>query len=120
MSPRQPIYAVPYAWSLRPGAVIIGTVGPEAILHIENNDPSGRGLRAYAMSLTGVNYGMVAAAKSPDGYGAYIYNNGGGVGLRAESNTGVAIKATGTGIIQSSSFVLRVGQREWAATIPPD
>ncbi len=103
MSPRQPIFAVPYAWSLRPGAVIIGTVGPDAILHIENNDPSGRGLRAYAMSLTGTNYGVVAAARSPDGYGAYIYNNGGGVGLRAESNTGVAIKATGTGIIQSSA-----------------
>jgi hypothetical protein len=56
------------------------------------------------MAATGVNYGLVAAAKSPDGFGAYIYNNGGGVGLKAESNTGAAIKATGTGTIQSSAL----------------
>ena len=59
MDPRQPIFAVPYAWSLRPGAAIIGSVGPGAILHIENSDPNGRGLRAYAMSTTGANYGIV-------------------------------------------------------------
>jgi hypothetical protein len=104
MDPRQPIFAVPYAWSLRPGAVIIGTVGPDAMLHIENWDPNGRGLRAYEMSPTGTNYGIVGAAKSPDGFGAYIYNDGGGVGLRADSNTGAAIKATGSGIIQSSAL----------------
>jgi hypothetical protein len=104
MDPRQPIFAVPYAWSLRPGAAIIGSVGPEAMLHVENDDPTGRGLHAYATSLTGVNYGIVGAASSPDGFGAYIYNNGGGGGLRAESNTGAAIKATGSGIIQSSAL----------------
>ncbi len=104
MDPRQPIFAVPYAWSLRPGAVIIGSVGPEAILHVENTDPNGRGLRAYELSTTGVNYALVAAAKSPDGFGGYIYNNGGGTGLRAESNTGAAIQATGSGIIQSSAL----------------
>ncbi len=104
MDPRQPIFAVPYAWSLRPGAVIIGSVGPEAVLHVENSDPNGRGLRAYEISTTGVNYALVAAAKSPDGFGGYIYNNGGGTGLRAESNTGAAIQATGSGIIQSSAL----------------
>ena len=104
MEPRQPIFAVPYAWSLRPGAVIIGSIGPEAILHIENSDPSGRGLRAYAMSTTGTNYAIVGGAKSPDGFGAYIYNTGSGTALRAESNTGAAIKATGSGIIQSSAL----------------
>jgi hypothetical protein len=103
MDPRQPIYAVPYAWSLRPGAVMIGSVGPDAMLHIENSDPNGRGLRAYAMSTTGVNYGVIGAAKSPDGFGGYFYNNGGGVGLQAESNTGTALKLTGTGKIQSSA-----------------
>jgi hypothetical protein len=104
MTPRQPIFAVPYAWSLRPNAKIIGTVvGPDAILHIENSDPSGRGLRAYAMSETGTNYGVIGAAKSPDGLGGYFYNNGGGTGLAAESNTGPAIKVQGTGIIQSTA-----------------
>jgi hypothetical protein len=104
MEPRQPIFAVPYAWSLRPGAIIIGAVVDGATLHIENSDPGGRGLRAYAMSTTGVNYGLVASAKSPDGFGAYIYNNGGGTGLKAESSTGAAIQATGSGIIQSSAL----------------
>lgn len=105
MIPRQPIYAVPYAWSLRPNAKIIGTVaGPDAILHMENWDPTGRGLRSYAMSETGTNYGVIGAAKSPNGLGGYFYNNGGGTGLVAESNTGPAIKAQGTGIIQSTAL----------------
>ncbi len=104
MAPRQPIYAVPYAWSLRPGATIIGSVPSEPILHIENGDPSGRGLRAYAMSETGANYGVVGASRSPDGVGGYFYNNAsGGTGLRADSSSGAAIKATGSGIIQSSA-----------------
>lgn len=104
MTPRQPIYAVPYAWSLRPNATIIGTVGPGAILNIENWDTVGRGLRSYAMAETGTNYGVVGASRSPDGYGGYFYNNYSGTALRADSNTGIAIKATGTGIIQSSAL----------------
>lgn len=104
MDPRQPIHAVPYAWSLRPGSVIIGSIVDGAILHIENNDPSGRGLRAYANSTSGTNFGVVGASKSPDGVGGYFYNTGGGTGLLAESNTGTAIKASGTGIIQSSAL----------------
>jgi hypothetical protein len=90
MTPRQPIYAVPYAWSLRPGATISSTIGSDAIVHIENWSSSGRGLRAYAMSATGTNYGVVGASRSPDGVGGYFYNNGGGDALLAESlsNTG--------------------------------
>ena len=133
MDPRQPIFAVPYAWSLRPGATMIGTVGPDPMLHIENADPSGRGLRVYAMSPTGTNYGIVGAAVSPNGYGGYFYNNAtggtglwatgnagtaikaestagtalnasGSTGVEANSPSGVAIKATGTGVIQSSAI----------------
>jgi hypothetical protein len=106
MDPRQPIYAVPYAWSLRPGAIIIGSVGPGAILHIENSDPNGRGLRAYAMSETGTNYGVIGGAKSPDGYGGYFYNTNAssGTALWADSPNGVALKATGSGVIQSTAL----------------
>jgi hypothetical protein len=85
MTPRQPIYAVPYAWSLRPGATISSTIGSDAIVHIENWSSSGRGLRAYAMSTTGTNYGVVGASRSPNGYGGYFYNNGDGDALLAES-----------------------------------
>ncbi|MBM3134711.1 MAG: hypothetical protein FJZ89_05360, partial [Chloroflexi bacterium] len=88
MTPRQAIYAVPYAWSLRPSANISGTTS-EAIIHTENWHTSGRGLRGYAMSASGTNYGVVGASKSPSGYGGYFYNNDGGIGLWA--------KSTGTG-----------------------
>lgn len=100
MTPRQKIYAVPYAWSLRPGAVISDTLAG-AILHVENWYATGRGLRAYAMSQTGINYGVVGASRSPDGYGGYFYNNGNGTGLYGWSNgtgltgPGVLAKATG-------------------------
>jgi hypothetical protein len=85
MTPRQPIYPVPYAMSLRPGATISDTIGSNPILHIENWNTTGRGLRAYAMATSGINYGVVGASRSPSGYGGYFYNSGGGTGLRAES-----------------------------------
>jgi hypothetical protein len=91
MSPRQPIYAVPYAWSLRPGAVISASLGStNANLHVETWSETGRGVRAYAMSTTGENYGVVGASRSSTGYGGYFYNNGGGTGLygTATSDTG--------------------------------
>jgi hypothetical protein len=85
MTPRQPIYPVPYAMSLRPGAIVSDTLAGNPILHIENWDATGRGLRAYAMATSGTNYGTVGASRSPSGYGGYFYNSGGGVGLKAES-----------------------------------
>lgn len=93
MMPRQYVDNVPIAWTLRPGAFISGTLGSNAILDIENWAGNGRGLRAYAMDQTGTNYGVVGASRSPNGYGGYFYNNGGGV----------AIRAGGTGIIQSEA-----------------
>jgi len=96
MTPRQPIYPVPYARSLRPGAIISDTQN-DAILHIENWGVSGRGLRAYAMSSTGTNYGMVGASKSPDGYGGYFYNTGSGTGLYGRGSPGVLGESSGFG-----------------------
>jgi hypothetical protein len=85
MTPRQAIRPVPYAYSLRPGAVISGTVSG-AIVHVENWATNGRGLRAYAMADTGVNYGVVAASRSPDGFGGWFYNDEGGSGLYARGS----------------------------------
>lgn len=81
MTPRQYIDNVPYAWSLRPGAIVSYTLGSNAILHLENSGASGRALRAYAMATSSTNYGVVGASRSPAGYGGYFYNNNGGVGL---------------------------------------
>ena len=93
MTPREAIYPVPYAYSLRPGAIISSSTSA-AILHIENWHPSGRGLRVYAMDETGTNYGIVGASRSPNGYAGYFYNNsaGGGTGLRAWSEASVGLE----------------------------
>ncbi len=90
MTPRLPVRPVPYSYSLRPGAIIMGDTSV-AILHVENTHPSGRGVRAYAMSETGTNYGIIGASRSPEGYGGYFYNNGDGTALygKAVSETGV-------------------------------
>ncbi|UCC64972.1 MAG: hypothetical protein JSV36_08020, partial [Anaerolineae bacterium] len=106
MSPRQYIDNVPYAWSLRPGAIISGTLGSNAIVHIENWGSGGRGLRSYAMDTSGTNYGVVGASRSPDGYGGYFYNNGGGDALYGKSTessggdgvTGESYSASGRGV----------------------
>lgn len=85
MTPRIPIYPTPYAFSLRPSAIINGDTSA-AILHVENQHSSGRGVRSYAMSETGTNFGIVGASRSPDGFGGYFYNNGGGVALYAATS----------------------------------
>ncbi|MBN2394766.1 MAG: hypothetical protein JXR84_28810 [Anaerolineae bacterium] len=85
MTPREAIYPVPYAFSLRPGAIISGATS-SAILHIENWHSAGRGLRVYAMSETGTNYAVVGGSRSPSGYGGYFYSNGGGVGLLGKTD----------------------------------
>jgi hypothetical protein len=90
MIPRQYIDNVPYAWTLRPGAVISASLGSTPNIHLETWSGNGRGLRAYAMTTTGTNYGIVGASRSSDGYGGYFYNNHGGVGLFGE-----AISTTG-------------------------
>ncbi|MCP4538240.1 MAG: hypothetical protein GY832_13960 [Chloroflexi bacterium] len=85
MSSRQPIYPVPYAYTLRPAAIISGSTSV-AILHVENWHTSGRGIRAYAMSEIGTNYAIVGGAKSPGGYGGYFYNSGSGIGLLGKTD----------------------------------
>jgi len=94
MTPREPIYPVPYAFTLRPGAVISGARPNSPLLHIETWATTGRGIRVYALAESGTSYGVVGASKSPDGYGGYFYNSGGGTGLRgftdaADHNYGI-------------------------------
>jgi hypothetical protein len=79
MTPRQELRPVPYALSLVPGARIIGSA--LVALHVESTHTSGRGIRGYATATSGTNYGVVGTSKSPDGYGGYFYNNGGGTGV---------------------------------------
>ena len=116
MTPRQPIYAVPYALSLRPGAVISYSNSSQ-VLSVKNYG-SGYGISAYSAN----NNGVYASSGADDqaaisGYnsstgegikgtsvgGVGVYGGSiGGVGVEA-SSTSVSLKATGTGIIQSSA-----------------
>jgi len=93
MTPRRPIYAVPYALSLRPGAHIAGpvTASPYAALQVWNTASSGSA------------YGIKGGTDSPLGRAVYGDALNGGTGVYAKSDTGVAFKAAGTGVIQSSA-----------------
>jgi len=79
MTPRQELIAVPYALSLRPGANIIGSA--RVALSAESSHIGGIGLCGHVTSESGITYGVVGSSKSPDGYGGYFYNNGGGTGV---------------------------------------
>ncbi len=49
-SPRQPIAAAPYALSLKPGALVSGSVPNTGTLVLNNSDPSGYGLYGFNSS----------------------------------------------------------------------
>ena len=106
MTPRLSIDTVPYAWSLRPGAVISDSLGSVPILHLENWGTGGRGLRSYAMATSGANYGVVGASRSPDGYGGYFYNNGGGIGLYGQSSAAGGVGVLAESVDSSPDLVL--------------
>lgn len=152
MTPRQPIYAVPYAWSLRPGAQIsyTPTTWVGTLVDLEGNlgdgitwklghsyalVPGGRanvgvraeasgGNRAYGVhgqadaGTSGVAYGLYgradATGSGSEAYGVYgttdsangwagYFASRSGKGVYAESEGSVAIKAGGSGIIQSTA-----------------
>jgi hypothetical protein len=96
MTPRQAIYPVPYAWSLKPGAIVRGAVSgsPNSVIRAENT------------AVVGAAYGVVGQSASTDGIGVYgIATASGGVG-GVFSNThadGVALIVDGSGIIRSTA-----------------
>jgi hypothetical protein len=88
MTPRQPIYAVPYARSLRPGADIGGEVSGLSTLALYNTSTTNnsKGLYSIAEGNSGITFGVYGRAWSPDGYGGYFDNTGAaGVGLFARA-----------------------------------
>ncbi|MBC7257984.1 MAG: hypothetical protein H5T65_01915 [Chloroflexi bacterium] len=103
MTPRQKIYAVPYAWSLRPGAVISET-STGAILNVFNHG-SGWGLDAYSKGHDAVhgrsdanNHAGVSGENSGGGIGVYAWSEGAGLSgpaMKAEAGgaSGIALHA---------------------------
>ena len=95
MTPRAYMDNVPYAWSLRPGAMVEANISDDPILTLYNTG-SGEGL--WATSVTGE--GVHGTSGDGAGVGAYSLL---GPGLYATSLNGVAIAAAGTGVITSTA-----------------
>jgi hypothetical protein len=94
MTPRLPIYPVPYAYSLIPGAEIRGNITNWSMLRVFNEgDTNSTALAGIAESTTGTNTGVLGWSNSADGVGGRFRND----------NGGIALKATGSGIFQSSA-----------------
>jgi hypothetical protein len=83
MTPRQPIYSVPYARSLRPGARIVGDKASAYTLVVNNTSTTDFSAALYAAGVggSGKNYGIAASSNSLAGYAGYFYNTGGGIGM---------------------------------------
>jgi|GEM_PF-1537428 len=97
LSPRQGLYAAPYALSLRPGATISGTVQQGLIVNATQSDANG--IEAYAQA-------------GPNGWGIYAAGSGRGVYGYSPSGIGVAGSALsgplgGTGVSGSGSTGVR-------------
>jgi hypothetical protein len=93
MTPRQPIYAVPYARSLRPGADISGAVDAASVLALYNSSTSdySKGLYVDALGTSGVTYGIYGLSNSPDGFAGFFINTAvNGVGLYARGGGSIA------------------------------
>jgi hypothetical protein len=97
MTERQPIYPVPYAFSLIPGALISDTMSGTP-LNVYNHG-TGWGLDVYSAGHDAVH----GRTGSSDHAGVAGVSWGSGIGVYGESATGVAIRAAGTGVIQSTA-----------------
>ncbi len=92
MTPRQAIYPVPYAWSLRPGALISDTMGGTP-LNVYNHG-TGWGLDVYSAGHDAVH----GRTGSSDHAGVAGVSWGSGIGVYGESRDGYGVvgKHTGT------------------------
>lgn len=81
MTPRRPIYAVPYAWSLRPGANIINTSTSSGAvgLYTASAAPAGKGLYGHASTTATDSWpvGVFGHADALQGVGVYGYTSAG-------------------------------------------
>ncbi len=114
LSPRQPLWATPYALSLMPGAVISGSVSDQGenygLLNLKNTNAQGHALVAstysstsaailgLAYSATGSAHGISGYTNSPEGSGVY----GTGSGVYAYGVTGLNL--TGIGVYGSNGI----------------
>ncbi len=102
LNPRQPLNAVPYALSLRPGAQVVGASNTTDGIVRAANSGAGAALVGMATSATGTTYGVLGNAFSPNGFAVWGYGENGATGVRgasAANGPGVSgTSATGWGV----------------------
>jgi hypothetical protein len=98
MTPRQYIDNVPYAWSLRPGAVIEDE-RDDFVVRAENAG-TGAALLGQTISASPNSIGVKGTSVGGSGIKG---DSLAGIGVEASSFSGVAFKATGTGVVQSTA-----------------
>lgn len=96
MSPRQAIYPVPYARSLKPGAQVLGTIteSPYGVISAWNTATSGAAYGVYGGSDSISGRGIFGKATHLGGVGGYFAH---------DLADGVALMAGGSGIIRSTA-----------------
>lgn len=100
----QEILPVPYALSLRPGAIISGTCGDTASINADNWASGGTGVSGRALATSGTTYGVLGQSDSTAGTGVYGYATAEsgttyGVYGRADNSTGgVGVYGIGGGV----------------------
>lgn len=111
MTPRQEIYPVPYAFSLIPGADIVGTINGASVLAVQNDssNDSSSGVFGYASASTGATYGVYGRSDSANGEGVRGYNASGGPGVVARSVSGNPLEAYGVSTTDPVFRVLNSG-----------
>ncbi len=98
MTPRKPIYAVPYARSLRPGARIDASIDNNPLLYLYNSSTHSDGNALYGLASGGI--GVVGSSVGNAGvFGSSLA----GPGVRANSGAGPALALEGTGTITSTA-----------------
>lgn len=113
--PRQPIAATPYAWSLRPGAVITGTIPDQSTLFVGNAYDAG----TIGSAITAENHAdtspSIYARHLGTGHALYGWtesgyptvegrNAGGGTGVVGASDTGVGVYGSSQGGVFDKSY----------------
>ena len=101
MTPRQGIFAVPYAWGLRPGAKIKESLAGDPILELDNDGGGGA---------------LVAYGDGPIQPAIYTINTSSGGGIYAESNSTGTLLSTLYLVQRNSGGNFVVGASQAAGT----
>jgi hypothetical protein len=110
MTPRQAIYAVPYAWSLRPGAMIIGDNDPVLFVRTNSTTANSRALEGYASATGAQVYGVKGTVRSSSNTAAGVYGDSWATSGVNYGVWGVSASADGRGVYGKAESTTATGR----------